>query len=148
MCLLANHSRSNIHWKATFVTSPNLPDSFLVWVTIQSDVSSGFRQRRREVLWESGSLLETCPHLVESIPCEDPTCYLWQIKEDPCIPTSGSCGPGTAIQNVSCVSTQGKVLCPLHPIKPLTLLNKAAFKLPRKEHQHTKFFFFFFFVLR
>uniref|UniRef100_H3D083 Thrombospondin type-1 domain-containing protein 7A n=1 Tax=Tetraodon nigroviridis TaxID=99883 RepID=H3D083_TETNG len=66
----------------------------------------GFRQRRREVLWESGSHLETCPHLVESIPCEDPTCFLWQIKEEPCIPTSGSCGHGTAIQNVSCVSIE------------------------------------------
>uniref|UniRef100_A0A674ML26 Thrombospondin type-1 domain-containing protein 7A n=1 Tax=Takifugu rubripes TaxID=31033 RepID=A0A674ML26_TAKRU len=69
----------------------------------------GFRQRRREVLWESSSPLETHPHLVESIPCEDPTCYLWQANEEPCIPTNGSCGSGTAIQNVSCVNTEGKV---------------------------------------
>lgn len=80
---------------------PSLPCSSL----------SGFRQRRREVLWESSSPLETCPHLVESIPCEDPTCYLQQVQqEERCIPTKSSCGPGTAVQNVTCVSAEGTVL--------------------------------------
>uniref|UniRef100_A0AAQ6I9L7 Thrombospondin type-1 domain-containing protein 7A n=1 Tax=Anabas testudineus TaxID=64144 RepID=A0AAQ6I9L7_ANATE len=68
----------------------------------------GFRQRRREVLWESSGSVETCPHLVESIPCEDPACYVWQVQhEGTCIPTKSSCGPGTAIQNVTCVSIEG-----------------------------------------
>lgn len=79
------------------------------------------------MLWESGSPLETCPHLVESIPCEDPTCYLWQTKEEPCIPTNGSCGPGTAIQNVSCVNAEGKIF-DLHHINLVKLLTKTVFK--------------------
>lgn len=71
---------------------------------------SGFRQRRRELLWESSSPLETCPHLVESVPCEDPACYLWQVQhEERCIPTKSPCGPGTAVQNVTCVSAEGNV---------------------------------------
>lgn len=73
--------------------------------------TSGFRQRRREVLWESSSSTETCPHLVESIPCEDPVCYLWQVQhEGTCIPSKSSCGPGTAVQNVTCISAEGTVL--------------------------------------
>lgn len=80
---------------------PSLPSSSL----------SGFRQRRREVLWESSSPPETCPHLVESIPCEDPACYLRQVQqEERCIPTKSSCGPGTAVQNVTCVSAEGTIL--------------------------------------
>lgn len=72
---------------------------------------SGFRQRRREVLWQSSHPLETCPHLVESIPCDNPICYLWQAKqEEKCIPTKGSCGPGTAILNMTCVSAEGNTL--------------------------------------
>lgn len=74
-------------------------------------VLSGFRQRRREVHWESSSSPETCPHLVESIPCEDPACYLWQVQQEgSCIPNKHPCGPGTAVQNVTCVSSEGTVL--------------------------------------
>ncbi|XP_047227142.1 thrombospondin type-1 domain-containing protein 7B isoform X3 [Girardinichthys multiradiatus] len=68
----------------------------------------GFRQRKREVLWESSNTLGTCPHLMEFIPCEDPACYLWQIQQkEKCISTNSSCGPGTAVQNVTCVNTEG-----------------------------------------
>ncbi|KAG8000762.1 Thrombospondin type-1 domain-containing protein 7B [Nibea albiflora] len=67
----------------------------------------GFRQRRREVLWESSIPPETCPHLVESVPCEDPVCYQWKVQqEERCIPTESPCGPGTAVQNVTCVSAE------------------------------------------
>lgn len=77
---------------------------------------SGFRQRRREALWQSSSPPETCPHLVESIPCEDPACYLWQVQqEERCIPTKGSCGPGAAAQNMTCVTAEGTLLH-LHPM--------------------------------
>lgn len=72
---------------------------------------SGFRQRRREVLWESSSSPETCPHLVESTPCEDPGCYRWQVQQEgSCIPNKHSCGPGIAVQKVTCVSSEGTVL--------------------------------------
>ncbi|XP_014851900.1 PREDICTED: thrombospondin type-1 domain-containing protein 7B isoform X1 [Poecilia mexicana] len=68
----------------------------------------GFRQRKREVLWESSNTLGTCPHLMEFIPCEDPACYLWQTQQKgKCIPTNSSCGPGTAVQNVTCVDAEG-----------------------------------------
>ncbi|XP_056290680.1 thrombospondin type-1 domain-containing protein 7B isoform X1 [Pseudoliparis swirei] len=68
----------------------------------------GFRQRRRQVLWESSSPPETCSHLVDFIPCDDPACYLWQVQQaGGCIPTNHSCGPGTAAQNVTCVSAEG-----------------------------------------
>lgn len=87
------------------------------------------------MLWESSSPLETHPHLVESIPCEDPTCYLWQANELPCIPTNGSCGPGTAIQNVSCVNTEGKVP-DLHDMKLVKLINKTVFKILRNKYQN------------
>uniref|UniRef100_A0A3P9C4G4 Thrombospondin type 1 domain containing 7B n=1 Tax=Maylandia zebra TaxID=106582 RepID=A0A3P9C4G4_9CICH len=66
-----------------------------------------FRQRRREVLWESSGTLGTCPHLTEFIPCDDPACYLWQVQQEGrCIPTKNSCGPGAAIQNVTCVNAK------------------------------------------
>ncbi|XP_040005222.1 thrombospondin type-1 domain-containing protein 7B [Xiphias gladius] len=69
----------------------------------------GFRQRRREVLWESSSSPETCPHLVESTPCEDPGCYRWQVQQEgSCIPNKHSCGPGIAVQKVTCVSSEGE----------------------------------------
>uniref|UniRef100_A0A8D2ZLL0 Thrombospondin type-1 domain-containing protein 7A n=1 Tax=Scophthalmus maximus TaxID=52904 RepID=A0A8D2ZLL0_SCOMX len=69
----------------------------------------GFRRRRREVLWESGSSPETCPHLVESVPCEDPACYVWQVRQEgSCVPNERPCGPGTAVQSVTCVSAEGE----------------------------------------
>ncbi|XP_034041977.1 thrombospondin type-1 domain-containing protein 7B [Thalassophryne amazonica] len=75
----------------------------------ESQGRKGFRQRRREVLWESSSPSETCPHLVESIPCDNPTCYLWQVQpEGRCIPNKSSCGSGTAIHNVTCVNAEGE----------------------------------------
>ncbi|XP_015252845.1 PREDICTED: thrombospondin type-1 domain-containing protein 7B, partial [Cyprinodon variegatus] len=68
----------------------------------------GFKKRKREVLWESSNTLGTCPHLMEFIPCEDPVCYRWQIQQkEKCIPTNSSCGPGTAVQNVTCVNAEG-----------------------------------------
>uniref|UniRef100_A0AAQ4R7R8 Thrombospondin type-1 domain-containing protein 7A n=1 Tax=Gasterosteus aculeatus aculeatus TaxID=481459 RepID=A0AAQ4R7R8_GASAC len=67
----------------------------------------GSRQRRRELLWESSAPPETCPHLVEFIPCEDPACYLWQVKQEGrCIPTKNSCGPGKAALNATCVGAE------------------------------------------
>nr|XP_043874554.1 thrombospondin type-1 domain-containing protein 7B isoform X2 [Solea senegalensis] len=69
----------------------------------------GFRQRRRDVLWESGTFAEPCPHLVESVPCEDPSCYLWQVQQEgSCVPSQQPCGPGAAAQNATCVSSEGE----------------------------------------
>ncbi|KAM8857281.1 thrombospondin type-1 domain-containing protein 7B isoform 1-T2 [Synchiropus picturatus] len=69
----------------------------------------GFTHRRRWALWESSSPLETCPHLIESIPCEDPVCYRWKTHyQGRCLPTTSPCGPGTAVQNVTCVDPRGE----------------------------------------
>ncbi|XP_034549450.1 thrombospondin type-1 domain-containing protein 7B [Notolabrus celidotus] len=68
----------------------------------------GFRKRRREVWWESSSSSETCPHLVEFIPCDHPACYLWQVQQaEKCIPYKSSCGPGNVAFNVTCVNAEG-----------------------------------------
>lgn len=86
----------------------NLKKQKLIWICLPLPLS-GFRQRRREVLWESDSSLEgTCPHLLESVPCDDPACYLWQVQqEERCIPAKGPCGPGAAARNITCVNTEG-----------------------------------------
>ncbi|XP_068186329.1 thrombospondin type-1 domain-containing protein 7B [Antennarius striatus] len=69
----------------------------------------GFRHRRREVLWESSSPQDICPHVVEFVSCEDPACYTWQVQQgEQCIPTNGLCGPGTAVQHANCVNAEGK----------------------------------------
>ncbi|XP_056145668.1 thrombospondin type-1 domain-containing protein 7B [Lampris incognitus] len=68
----------------------------------------GFKQRRRQVLWEPGGPPESCAHLVEAIPCEDPECYRWQVQPAAtCTPTQGACGPGIRVQNVTCVTVEG-----------------------------------------
>uniref|UniRef100_A0A8C5G0V7 Thrombospondin, type I, domain containing 7Ba n=1 Tax=Gouania willdenowi TaxID=441366 RepID=A0A8C5G0V7_GOUWI len=75
----------------------------------------GFKQRRRELLWESNSTLGTSPHLTEFIPCENPTCYLWQVqRHGGCVPTKSSCGPGTVVSNVTCVSITGESVSNAH----------------------------------
>ncbi|XP_061782034.1 thrombospondin type-1 domain-containing protein 7B isoform X1 [Nerophis lumbriciformis] len=69
----------------------------------------GFIQRRREVMWASSSPLDVCPHLAESIPCEDPACYRWQVqREGKCMPDNSTCGPGTVARSVQCVSAEGE----------------------------------------
>ncbi|XP_041940176.1 thrombospondin type-1 domain-containing protein 7B isoform X1 [Alosa sapidissima] len=69
----------------------------------------GFRQRSRQVLAEAGSESDGCPHLLESMPCEDPVCFQWRVtSEGVCIPTEGACGPGVANQTVVCVSAEGR----------------------------------------
>ncbi|XP_019738101.1 thrombospondin type-1 domain-containing protein 7B isoform X2 [Hippocampus comes] len=68
----------------------------------------GFIQRRREVLWASSSPLDVCPHLVESIPCEEPACYLWQVQQGKCTPNKSSCGPGTVVQSAKCINAEGE----------------------------------------
>uniref|UniRef100_A0A8C6TPE6 Thrombospondin, type I, domain containing 7Ba n=1 Tax=Neogobius melanostomus TaxID=47308 RepID=A0A8C6TPE6_9GOBI len=78
----------------------------------------GFRSRTREVLWVSSSPADTCPHLVESMPCEDPTCYRWDIQEGTCVPSQSHCGPGTVALARFCQSTPGETVatkCSLPP---------------------------------
>ncbi|CAL8343145.1 unnamed protein product, partial [Boreogadus saida] len=74
----------------------------------ESQLKKGFRHRRRRVLWEPADLSsKTCPHLLESAQCEEPSCYLWRARPlEDCVPGESACGPGTARQNVTCVDTE------------------------------------------
>lgn len=67
----------------------------------------GFRMRQRHVLMESTGPAGHCPHLVESVPCEDPVCYQWLVSEGICIPDHGKCGLGHRILKAVCQDTQG-----------------------------------------
>ncbi|XP_045874178.1 thrombospondin type-1 domain-containing protein 7B [Meles meles] len=79
----------------------------------------GFRLRRRHVLMESTGPAGHCPHLVESVPCEDPMCYRWLASEGICIPDHGKCGLGHRILKAVCQNDRGEdvsgSLCPASP---------------------------------
>ncbi|XP_051059971.1 thrombospondin type-1 domain-containing protein 7B-like [Phodopus roborovskii] len=79
----------------------------------------GFRMRQRHVLMESTGPTGHCPHLVESMPCEDPMCYRWLASEGICIPDHGKCGLGHRILKAVCQNERGEEvsgsLCPVPP---------------------------------
>ncbi|XP_064238873.1 thrombospondin type-1 domain-containing protein 7B [Aotus nancymaae] len=79
----------------------------------------GFRLRQRHVLMESTGPAGHCPHLVESVPCEDPMCYRWLVSEGICFPDHGKCGLGHRILKAVCQNDRGEdvsgSLCPLPP---------------------------------
>ncbi|KAJ8392650.1 hypothetical protein AAFF_G00073240 [Aldrovandia affinis] len=89
------------HWSAW---GPCLHDDCL-----EPQGRKGFRQRIRHVLREPSVASEGCPHLTESIPCEDPTCFAWSVpSEGPCVPSGGTCGPGKRNQSAVCANAQGE----------------------------------------
>ncbi|MGH0170102.1 UNVERIFIED_CONTAM: hypothetical protein FKN15_062344 [Acipenser sinensis] len=74
-----------------------------------TDRVPGFRLRRRQVIREPTGTANSCPHLVETIPCEEPTCYEWHVTEEPiCVPNKGTCGYGTRTQKLVCKNNQGE----------------------------------------
>uniref|UniRef100_A0A3B1IIX4 Thrombospondin type-1 domain-containing protein 7A n=1 Tax=Astyanax mexicanus TaxID=7994 RepID=A0A3B1IIX4_ASTMX len=76
---------------------------------LESQGRKGFRQRRRKLLGEESVNTESCPHLLEAIPCEDPVCFQWRVlAEGVCVPKAGSCGSGSRTQTVACVNSQGE----------------------------------------
>ncbi|XP_042638425.1 thrombospondin type-1 domain-containing protein 7B [Orycteropus afer afer] len=79
----------------------------------------GFRMRQRHVLMEPTGPAGHCPHLVESVPCEDAICYQWLVSEGICIPDHGKCGLGHRILKAICQNDQGEdvsgSLCPVPP---------------------------------
>ncbi|XP_031731663.1 thrombospondin type-1 domain-containing protein 7A isoform X2 [Anarrhichthys ocellatus] len=70
----------------------------------------GFKLRKRKIVNEPTGGTGNCPHLVEAIPCEDPSCYDWLVvKLEECIPDNEKeCGPGTQIPQVQCVNSDGE----------------------------------------
>ncbi|XP_034016704.1 thrombospondin type-1 domain-containing protein 7A-like [Thalassophryne amazonica] len=73
-------------------------------------VKKGFKLRKRKVIIEPTGGMWNCPHLVEAIPCEYPSCYDWVVvKLEECVPDNEKkCGPGTQIPEVQCVNSDGE----------------------------------------
>ncbi|XP_012494191.1 PREDICTED: thrombospondin type-1 domain-containing protein 7A [Propithecus coquereli] len=73
----------------------------------------GFKLRKRRITNEptggSGGT-GNCPHLLEAIPCEEPSCYDWKaVRLGDCEPDNGKeCGPGTQVQEVVCINSDGE----------------------------------------
>nr|XP_015213731.1 PREDICTED: thrombospondin type-1 domain-containing protein 7B isoform X1 [Lepisosteus oculatus]XP_015213732.1 PREDICTED: thrombospondin type-1 domain-containing protein 7B isoform X1 [Lepisosteus oculatus] len=71
----------------------------------------GFRQRWRRVLRDPSGTFGSCPHLVESVPCEDPACFWWhEVEKGLCVPSEGTCGPGIRAQKLLCQDSQGEAV--------------------------------------
>lgn len=75
--------------------------------------NSGFKLRKRRITNEptggSGGT-GNCPHLLEAIPCEEPSCYEWKaVRLGDCEPDNGKeCGPGSQVQEVVCINSDGE----------------------------------------
>lgn len=64
--------------------------------------------RQRHVIMDPVGPSADCPHLVESIPCEDPVCYEWIISEGICVTDHGKCGLGNRILKTLCKNKKGR----------------------------------------
>lgn len=73
----------------------------------------GFRMRQRQVMVDPVGTLAGCPHLVESIPCEDARCHEWVVSEGVCVTDRGRCGPGHRVLKAVCKSRRGELGCAL-----------------------------------
>ncbi|KAI9533132.1 hypothetical protein NQZ68_025526 [Dissostichus eleginoides] len=69
----------------------------------------GFKLRKRQITNEPTGGPGNCPHLVEAVPCDEPSCYDWKLTGlDPCVPEEDNqCGPGTQIPQLQCVNSTG-----------------------------------------
>lgn len=72
-------------------------------------LSAGFKFRRRNITNNPTGGEGSCPHLVEAVPCEDPSCFTWQlVKLEECVPEDDmDCGEGTQNPQVRCVNSEG-----------------------------------------
>ncbi|XP_041421849.1 thrombospondin type-1 domain-containing protein 7A isoform X2 [Xenopus laevis] len=70
----------------------------------------GFKLRKRYVTNEPTGGTGNCAHLLEAIPCEEPSCYDWRLdKLEECIPDNGNnCGSGTQVPVVTCINSDGE----------------------------------------
>ncbi|KAJ8288081.1 hypothetical protein COCON_G00007400 [Conger conger] len=69
----------------------------------------GFKLRKRSIRNTPTGGVGNCPHLVEAIPCDEPSCYEWQlVRLEECVPDGEKeCGPGTQIPQVHCINSDG-----------------------------------------
>uniref|UniRef100_A0A673GSM3 Thrombospondin type-1 domain-containing protein 7A-like n=1 Tax=Sinocyclocheilus rhinocerous TaxID=307959 RepID=A0A673GSM3_9TELE len=76
-------------------------------------VKKGVKFRRRTITNYPTGGEGNCPHLVEVIPCDDPSCFSWQlVKLEECIPEEDmDCGEGTQTPQVRCIKSEGIKHC-------------------------------------
>ncbi|KAI4876749.1 hypothetical protein NFI96_007054 [Prochilodus magdalenae] len=74
-------------------------------------VKKGFKFRRRKITNYPTGGEGDCPHLVEAIPCEEPTCFDWQLlKLEECVPDEDmDCGRGTQLPQARCINSDGEM---------------------------------------
>ncbi|NWT41467.1 THS7B protein, partial [Chroicocephalus maculipennis] len=89
----------------------------------------GFRMRQRQVIVEPVGTLAGCPHLIESIPCEDPVCYEWIVSEGICVTDHGKCGPGNRMLKAVCKNKKGEEV-PHHLCSDLPRPEVVACEVP------------------
>ncbi|NXC13134.1 THS7B protein, partial [Corythaeola cristata] len=89
----------------------------------------GFRMRQRQVIVDPVGTLAVCPHLIESIPCEDPVCYEWIVSEGICVTDHGKCGPGNRRLKAVCKNKKGEEV-PHHLCSELPRPEVAACEIP------------------
>ncbi|NXP37618.1 THS7B protein, partial [Leiothrix lutea] len=89
----------------------------------------GFRMRQRQVVVDPVGTLAGCPHLVESIPCEDARCHEWLLSEGPCVTDRGKCGPGHRVLKAVCRSRKGEEV-PHHLCSELPRAEVVACEVP------------------
>ncbi|XP_028835225.1 thrombospondin, type I, domain containing 7Ab isoform X4 [Denticeps clupeoides] len=72
----------------------------------------GFKLRKREITNYPTGGVGSCPHLVEAIPCDDPSCYNWKLlKFEDCVPDNQmKCGAGTQVPLVLCINSDGETV--------------------------------------
>lgn len=78
---------------------------------------SGFKFRRRKITNFPTGGEGSCAHLVEATPCDEPSCFSWQLlRLEECLPTNDTdCGSGNQLPQSRCVDTDGE---PYHTSAP------------------------------
>ncbi|KAM7097073.1 thrombospondin type-1 domain-containing protein 7B isoform 5-T7 [Ciconia maguari] len=89
----------------------------------------GFRMRQRQVIVDPVGTLAGCPHLIESILCEDPVCYEWIVSEGICVADHGKCGPGSRMLKAVCKNKKGEEV-PHHLCSELPRPEAVACEIP------------------
>ncbi|KAG5843073.1 hypothetical protein ANANG_G00184610 [Anguilla anguilla] len=69
----------------------------------------GFKLRKRAIVNAPTGGAGSCPHLVEAVPCDEPSCYAWLVAAlEACLLDNGRpCGPGTQVPRAQCVDSDG-----------------------------------------
>uniref|UniRef100_A0AAY4ECW1 Thrombospondin type-1 domain-containing protein 7A n=1 Tax=Denticeps clupeoides TaxID=299321 RepID=A0AAY4ECW1_9TELE len=69
----------------------------------------GWKLKKKKKNPEPAGVSDSCPHLLESVPCEGSACFLWRVDtEGACAPSQGTCGPGAQTQRALCVNAEGR----------------------------------------